>query len=64
MFLNPIISVLFPFTKSIFEKIDFQVLDSDKDKAKFRAVVKQVIEDRKNNPDSVSLLEVLYVEPL
>ncbi|XP_046365712.1 cytochrome P450 3A8-like isoform X2 [Haliotis rufescens] len=47
-----LVTLLFPFTKSIFEKIDFQVLDFDKDKAKFRAVVKQVIEDRKNNPDS------------
>ncbi|XP_067679999.1 cytochrome P450 3A6-like [Haliotis asinina] len=46
-----LITLLFPFTKSIFEKIDFQILDFDKDKAKFREVVKQVIEDRKNNPN-------------
>ncbi|XP_046543385.1 cytochrome P450 3A41-like [Haliotis rubra] len=44
--------LLFPFTKSVFEKVDFQILDTDKDKAKFRSMIKQVIEDRKNNPDS------------
>ncbi|XP_067661939.1 cytochrome P450 3A21-like [Haliotis asinina] len=47
-----LVTLLFPFTKSVFEKVDFQILDTDKDKAKFRSMIKQVIEDRKNNPDS------------
>ncbi|XP_046560537.1 cytochrome P450 3A41-like [Haliotis rubra] len=44
-------TLLFPFTKCIFEKIDFKSFDSDKNRPKFHSVVKQVIEDRKNNPD-------------
>ncbi|XP_071093713.1 cytochrome P450 3A8-like [Haliotis cracherodii] len=45
-----LITLLFPFTKSLFEKVDFKLLDNDKDKAKFRSMIKQVIEDRRRDP--------------